>query len=161
VVSRKKQQASGGGHAYAVLDSTIPRPESNPPLTRNPGRIDREFEGRALVGARPTPKALIARRWSAIFWTSNDDGAPMSNNTLNKALQIMSSDIGPGGVQRTHGYRLTASSLLNGEVTPRHGEKNAVGPTRWCGARATGTRSEHLWPCGLLGRTRAFDAALF
>jgi hypothetical protein len=85
----------------------------------------------------------------------------MSDNTLNKALQIMGSDIGPGGDQRAHGYRLTVSSLLNGEVTPRHGEKSAVGPTRWCGARATGRRSEHLWPSGLLGRTRAFDAAMF
>jgi hypothetical protein len=36
------------------------------------------------VGARPTPKALIARRSSAICWTSNDDGVPMSDNTLNK-----------------------------------------------------------------------------
>jgi hypothetical protein len=41
----------------------------------------------------------------------------MSDNTLNNAPQIMGSDIGPGGDRRTHGYRLTVSSLLNGEVT--------------------------------------------
>src|SRR5258708_11669954 len=67
------------------------------------------------LGARPTPKALIARRSSAICWTCNDDGGPTSDNTLNKALRIMGCDTGPGGDHRAHGFRSTASTLLNEE----------------------------------------------
>ena len=48
-------------------------------------------------------------------WTSNDDGGPTSDNTLNKALRIMGCDTGPGGGHRAHGFRSTASTLLNEE----------------------------------------------
>jgi hypothetical protein len=48
-------------------------------------------------------------------WTSNDDGGPTSDNTLNKALRIMGCDTGPGGDHRAHGFRSTASTLLNEE----------------------------------------------
>ena len=58
-------------------------------------------------GATPTPKALIGRRQSAICWTSNDDGVPMSVNTLNDALRIMGCDTGPGGDHCTHGLHPT------------------------------------------------------
>ena len=44
---------------------------------------------------------------------SNDDGVPMSVNTLNKA--IMGCDTGPGGDYCAHGLRSTASTLLNEE----------------------------------------------
>jgi hypothetical protein len=47
------------------------------------------------LGARPTPKALIARRRSAICWMSNDDGVPMSENTLNKALRTWAAILAP------------------------------------------------------------------
>lgn len=76
----------------------------------------------------------------------------MSNNTLNKALRIMGCD--RGGGHCAHGFRATASTLLNEEgafggdvVEARlaHGtEKGAGGETRWCGAtsaRATKTTS--------------------
>ncbi|WOH81002.1 hypothetical protein RX327_35595 [Bradyrhizobium sp. BEA-2-5] len=53
----------------------------------------------------------------------------MSDNTLNKALQIMGSDIGAGGDQRRRGYRLTASSLLNGGL-PHDTEKKAPSARR-------------------------------
>jgi hypothetical protein len=48
-------------------------------------------------------------------WTSNDDGGPTSDNTRNKALRIMGCDTGPGGDHRAHGFRSTASTLLNEE----------------------------------------------
>jgi hypothetical protein len=48
-------------------------------------------------------------------WTSNDDGGPTSDNTVNKALRIMGCDTGPGGDHRAHGFRSTASTLLNEE----------------------------------------------
>jgi len=50
------------------------------------------------------------------LWTSNDDGVPMSVNTLNKALRIMGCDTGPGGDHCAHGLRSTASPLLNGDI---------------------------------------------
>ena len=79
----------------------------------------------------------------------------MSDNTLNKALRIMGYDTGPGGDHCAHGFRSTASTLLNEEgafdgdvVEPQLAydteEKSAGGETRWCGAslaRATRTRS--------------------
>ena len=106
---------------------------------------------------RETPKALIARRRSAICWTSNDDGVPMSDNTLNKALRIMGCDTGPGGDHCAHGLRSTASILLNeegafdGDVVEAQlahdTEKKARRRDEVGGAslaRATRTRSRHL-----------------
>jgi integrase len=46
---------------------------------------------------------------------SYDDDVPMSDNTLNKALRIMGYDTGPGGDHCAHGFRSTASTLLNEE----------------------------------------------
>jgi integrase len=46
---------------------------------------------------------------------SYDDEVPMSDNTLNKALRIMGYDTGPGGHHCAHGFRSTASTLLNEE----------------------------------------------
>jgi integrase len=46
---------------------------------------------------------------------SYDDDVPMSDNTLNKALRIMGYDTGPGGDHCAHGFRSTASALLNEE----------------------------------------------
>jgi integrase len=46
---------------------------------------------------------------------SNDDDVPMSDNTLNKALRIMGYDTRPGGDHCAHGFRSTASTLLNEE----------------------------------------------
>jgi hypothetical protein len=40
----------------------------------------------------------------------NEDGALMSNNTLNKALRIMGCDTGRGGSHCAHGFRATAST---------------------------------------------------
>jgi integrase len=40
---------------------------------------------------------------------------PMSEATINKALRIMGYDTGPGGDHCAHGFRTTASTLLNGE----------------------------------------------
>jgi integrase len=79
----------------------------------------------------------------------------MSDNTLYKTLRIMGWDTGPGGDHRAHGFRLTASTLLNEEdVFDGHiveaqlahstEKKSAGGTTRWCGAtlaRATRMRS--------------------
>ncbi|WP_167771348.1 hypothetical protein [Bradyrhizobium niftali] len=39
----------------------------------------------------------------------------MSDNTLNKALQIMSYDTGPGSDHYAHDFRSIASTLLNEE----------------------------------------------
>ena len=39
----------------------------------------------------------------------------MSDNTLNKALRIMGYDTGPDGDHGVHGFRSTASTLLNEE----------------------------------------------
>ncbi len=46
---------------------------------------------------------------------SYDDAVPMSDNTLNKALRIMGYATGPGGDHCAHGFRSTASTLLNEE----------------------------------------------
>jgi len=40
---------------------------------------------------------------------------PMSDNTLNKPLQFLGCDTGPGGDHCAHGFRSTASTLLNEE----------------------------------------------
>jgi len=79
----------------------------------------------------------------------------MSDNTLNKALRIVGYDTDPGGDHCAHGFRSTASTLLNeegafdGDVVEAQlahdtEEKSAGGGTRWCGASlamATRTRS--------------------
>jgi integrase len=70
----------------------------------------------------------------------------MSDNILNTALRIMSYDTGPGG--EAHGFRSTASTLLNeegafdGDVVEAQlnhdtEKKSAGGATRWCGASLT------------------------
>jgi hypothetical protein len=78
----------------------------------------------------------------------------MSDNTLNKALRIMGYDTAPGGDHCAHGFRSTASTLLNeegafdGDVAEAQlahdtEEKSDGGAMRWCGAslaRATRTR---------------------
>jgi integrase len=46
---------------------------------------------------------------------SCDDDVPMSDNTINKALRIMGYDTGPDGDHCAHGFRSTASTLLNEE----------------------------------------------
>jgi integrase len=46
---------------------------------------------------------------------SYDDEVPMSDNTLNKALRIIGYATGPGGDHCAHGFRSTASTLLNEE----------------------------------------------
>ncbi|MBV8743927.1 MAG: site-specific integrase [Xanthobacteraceae bacterium] len=46
---------------------------------------------------------------------SHDDNVPMSDNTINKALRIMGYDTGPGGDHCAHGFRSSASTLLNEE----------------------------------------------
>jgi integrase len=46
---------------------------------------------------------------------SHDDNVPMSDNTINKALRIMGYDTRPGGDHCAHGFRSTASTLLNEE----------------------------------------------
>ena len=46
---------------------------------------------------------------------SHVDDVPMSDATLNKALRIMAYDTGPGGDHCAHGFRSTASTLLNEE----------------------------------------------
>ncbi len=46
---------------------------------------------------------------------SHDDDAPMSDNTINKALRIMGYNTGPGGDHCAHGFRSSASTLLNEE----------------------------------------------
>jgi integrase len=46
---------------------------------------------------------------------SHDDDVPMSDNTINKALRIMGYDTGPGGDHCAHGFRSSASTLLNEE----------------------------------------------
>ncbi len=43
------------------------------------------------------------------------DDVPMSDNTINKALRIMGYDTRPGGDHCAHGFRSTASTLLNEE----------------------------------------------
>ena len=71
-----------------------------------------DFGGRLGCAWRETDAESADR---AICWTSNDDGVPMSDNTLNKALRIMGCDTGPGGDHCAHGFRSTASTLLNEE----------------------------------------------
>ncbi|MGJ4948664.1 tyrosine-type recombinase/integrase [Bradyrhizobium sp. HKCCYLS20291] len=46
---------------------------------------------------------------------SHDDDVPMSDNTINKALRIMGYDTGPSGDHCAHGFRSSASTLLNEE----------------------------------------------
>ena len=46
---------------------------------------------------------------------SHDDDVPMSDNTINKALRIMGYDTRPNGEHCAHGFRSTASTLLNEE----------------------------------------------
>jgi integrase len=46
---------------------------------------------------------------------SHHDDVPMSDNTINKALRIMGYDTRPGGDHCAHGFRSTASTLLNEE----------------------------------------------
>ncbi|OKO86009.1 hypothetical protein AC629_17470 [Bradyrhizobium sp. NAS80.1] len=69
----------------------------------------------------------------------------MSDNTLDMALRIMARDTGSGGDHCTHGFRSTASTLLNeegafdGDVMEaqlaRDTKKKSTGDaTRWCGA---------------------------
>jgi hypothetical protein len=62
-----------------------------------------DFGGRLSCAWRETD-AESADRAPLIRWTSNDDGVPMSVNTLNKALRITGYDTGPGG---DHCARLT------------------------------------------------------
>jgi general stress protein YciG len=98
----------------------------------------------------------------------------MSDNTLNKALRIMGYDTGPGGDHCAHGFRSTASTLFNeegafdGDVVEAQlahdTEQKAPAARRGGAAPAWQGRQEqdprHLQPCGLKGRTRAFNAAL-
>ncbi|WP_147413636.1 hypothetical protein [Pseudorhodoplanes sinuspersici] len=80
----------------------------------------------------------------------------MSDNTINKALRIMGYDTRPGGDHCAHGFRSTASTLLNeegafdGDVVEAQlahemeEKKDAAPATRWCGAslaKATRIRS--------------------
>ena len=58
-------------------------------------------------------ETLIARCSSAICWTSNEDGVPISVNTLNKALRIMGYDTSPGGDHCAHGLHSTAPTPLD------------------------------------------------
>jgi integrase len=85
---------------------------------------------------------------------SHDDDVPMSDNTINKALRIMGYDTGPGGDHCAHGFRSSASTLLNEEgafdgdvveaqLAHERTKKRGGAATRWCGAslpRATKTR---------------------
>lgn len=107
------------------------------------------------LGARPTLKALIARRRSAIWWTANDDGVSISGNALNQCDADHDLRYWPWRDHCAHGFRSTASTLLNEEgafdgdvVEAQLGhdteKKSASGTTRWCGASlegATRTRS--------------------
>ena len=130
-----------------------------------------DFRGRLGCAWRGTD-AESADRATLIrdLWTSNDDGVPMSVNTLNKALRIMGCDTGPSGDHCAHGFRSTASTLLNeeaafdGDVVEAQldhdtEKKSADGATSaWQGRQEQDPR--HLSQCSLLGRTRAFNAAL-
>jgi hypothetical protein len=55
------------------------------------------------IGAESADRATLIR-----CWTANDDGVPMSDNTLNKALRIMAYDTGPGGNHCVHAFRSIA-----------------------------------------------------
>lgn len=60
-----------------------------------------------------TELKLLTGRGRYLF--SHNDDVPMSDSTLNKALRIMGYDTGPGGDHCAHGFRSTASTLLNEE----------------------------------------------
>jgi hypothetical protein len=98
----------------------------------------------------------------------------MSDNTLNKPRRIMGCDTGPGGDHCAHGFRSTASILLNeegafdGDVVEAQladdTEEKAPAARRG-GRRQLGKGDKNkirgiYQPCGLLSRTRAFNAAL-
>ena len=96
----------------------------------------------------------------------------MSDNTLNKALRILGCDTGSGGDHCAHGFRSTASTLLNeegefdGDVVgtqfAHDTEKKALVARRGDAAPVwQGRQEQDPWHLrGLLGRTRAFNAAL-
>jgi len=87
-----------------------------------------------------------------------------------RVLRIMGCDTGPGGDLCAHGFRSTESTLLNeeaafdGDVVEAQldhdtEKKSADGATSaWQGRQEQDPR--HLSQCSLLGRTRAFNAAL-
>ncbi|MGY3076866.1 hypothetical protein ACVWZZ_003237 [Bradyrhizobium sp. LM6.10] len=97
----------------------------------------------------------------------------ISDNTLNKTLRIMGSILALAADHCADGFRSTASTLPNEEgafdgdvvevqLADDTEKKSAGGATRWrsaTSARATRTISAAS-PCGLLGRPRAFNAAL-
>jgi hypothetical protein len=98
----------------------------------------------------------------------------MSDNTLNKALRTWATILAPAATtartasarpRRPFSTKRALRRRCSGSPTrPRRGEKGAGGATRWCGAslaRATRTRSAaSITVRRLLGRTRAFNAAL-
>jgi hypothetical protein len=74
----------------------------------------------------------------------------MSNNTRNKALRIMGCDTGRGGGHCAHGFRATASTLLNeegafgGDVVEAqlaHGTEKKAPAARRGGCGATSARA--------------------
>jgi integrase len=76
------------------------RDDHKVPLSRQPLAI--------LAELRP-----LTGRGRYLF--SHDDDVPMFDNTINKALRIMGYDTGPGGDHCAHGFRSSASTLLNEE----------------------------------------------
>ena len=105
---------------------------------------------------------------------SHDDDVPMSDKTINKALRIMGYDTGPGGDHCAHGFRSSASTLLNEEgvfdgdvveaqLAHETDEKREGAATRLCDAslpKATRKSRGTPPPGSLSERTRAPDAAL-
>ncbi len=77
--------------------------------TRDDHEVPLSRQALAIVAALKP----LTRRGRYLF--SYDDDVPMSDNTLNKALRIMGYDTGPGGDHCAHGFRSTASTLLNEE----------------------------------------------
>jgi hypothetical protein len=61
----------------------------------------------SIMGQLKEPRIIVSQRGRR--------SVPMSVNTLNKALRIMGCDTGPGGDHCAHGFRSTASTLLNEE----------------------------------------------
>jgi hypothetical protein len=57
--------------------------------------------------------AESADRATLIRWTSNENGVPMSDNTLNPRRWGSWAAIAPGGDDCADGFRSTASTLLN------------------------------------------------
>ena len=76
---------------------------------RNDHEVPLSHQARAIL-AKLRP---LTGRCRYLF--SYDDAVPMSDNTLNKALRIMGYATGPGGDHCAHGFRSTASTLLNEE----------------------------------------------